>query len=71
MAMGLCGEMARERLTPPEGSGTYRTYIIDAVYQLTPNQLEKGGKYEIDRKQLLLYAVTDRAWTGSRACMNR
>lgn len=47
MAMGLCGEMARERLTPPEGSGTYRTYIIDAVYQLTPNQLEKGGKYEI------------------------
>lgn len=46
-AMGLCGEIAHKRLGSLDGSGSYRTYIIDAVYHLTPDQLEKGGNYEI------------------------
>ena len=47
-AMGLCGEIAHERLTPPDGNASYRNYIIDAVYNLTPEALQKGAKYEID-----------------------
>ena len=47
-AMGLCGEIAYERLGALDGNASYRNYIIDAVYQLTPDALEKGAKYEID-----------------------
>lgn len=47
-AMGLCGEIAHERLTPPDGNAGYRNYIIDAVYNLTPEALQKGAKYESD-----------------------
>ena len=31
----------------PEGSGTYRVYLMDAVSRLTPEQLEKGANYEV------------------------
>lgn len=47
-AMGLCGEIAHERLTPLDGNASYRNYIIDAIYNLTPEALEKGAKYEAD-----------------------
>lgn len=46
-AMGVCGEMAFERLSAQDGSATYRNYIIDAVYRLTPDELERRAKYEI------------------------
>ncbi len=46
-AMGLCGEIAYERLTAMDGNSSYRNYIIDAIYRLTPEQLEKGAKYEV------------------------
>ena len=46
-AMGLAGEIAQERLTALDGNSTYRNYIIDALYNLTPEQLEKGAKYEV------------------------
>ncbi len=45
--MGLSGEIAARRLTPADGSGTYRAYIIDAVYNMTPETLENGARYEI------------------------
>lgn len=47
-AMGLSGEIAHERLTPLDGNASYRNYIIDAIYNLTPEALEKGAKYETD-----------------------
>lgn len=47
-AMGLCGEIAHARLSPLDGSASYRNYIIDAIYNLTPDALEKGAKYETD-----------------------
>ena len=47
-AMGLCGEIAHERLSPLDGNASYRNYIIDAIYNLTPEKLERGAKYEID-----------------------
>lgn len=46
-AMGLCGEIAHARLGPEDGNGSYRAYILDAVCRLTPEQLEKGARYEL------------------------
>ena len=46
-AMGLCGEIAFSRLTGLDGNSTYRNYIIDAVYNLTGDVLEKGAKVEV------------------------
>ena len=46
-AMGLAGEVAHRRLTPQDGNATYRNYIIDAIYNMTPEQLEKGANYEV------------------------
>jgi len=46
-AMGLAGEIAQKRLGKMDGNSSYRNYIIDAVYNLTPQQLEQGAKYEM------------------------
>lgn len=46
-AMGLCGEIARERLTELDGNASYRNYIIDAMYRLTPQRLAEGAHYEV------------------------
>ncbi|MCR5639161.1 MAG: hydroxyethylthiazole kinase [Lachnospiraceae bacterium] len=46
-AMGYAGEIAHERLTPLDGNSTYRNYIIDAIYNMTPEMLKKGAKYEV------------------------
>lgn len=46
-AMGLAGEIAHDRLGSMDGNSSYRNYIIDAIYNLTPEQLEEGAKYEV------------------------
>ena len=46
-AMGYAGEIAHGRLTEMDGNSTYRNYIIDAIYNMTPEMLEKGAKYEV------------------------
>lgn len=46
-AMGCAGEMAHSRLTEWDGNASYRTYILDAVYRMTPEMLEKGARYEV------------------------
>ena len=46
-AMGFCGEIAKKRMTDKDGNSSYRNYLIDAVYNLTPDELEKGARYEI------------------------
>lgn len=45
--MGVCGELAYAKLKPDEGNATYRNRIIDAVYRLTPEQLEEHANYEM------------------------
>lgn len=45
--MGYAGEVAYGRLTEMDGNATYRNYIIDAVYNMTPEMLGKGAKYEV------------------------
>ena len=46
-AMGYAGEIAHSRLSEMDGNSTYRNYIIDAIYNMTPEMLEKGAKYEL------------------------
>lgn len=46
-AMGLAGEIAHGRLSELDGNSSYRNYIIDAIYRMTPEQLENGAKYEV------------------------
>ena len=46
-AMGLCGEIAYQRMTELDGNSSYRNYIIDAMYRLTPAALEEGARYEM------------------------
>ncbi|MBR6045981.1 MAG: hydroxyethylthiazole kinase [Ruminococcus sp.] len=46
-AMGFAGELAHARMTELDGNSSYRNYIIDAICNMTPEQLEKGAKYEV------------------------
>lgn len=46
-AMGLAGEIAHGRLTAQDGNASCRNHIIDAVYNMTPQQLEEGARYEV------------------------
>lgn len=46
-AMGICGEKAHARLTEQDGNSSYRNYIIDAIFHLNGEELEKCAKYEI------------------------
>ena len=44
----IAGENLRvEKLLPEEGNSTYRNKIIDTIYNMTGEELEKGAKYEI------------------------
>ena len=45
--MGLAGQIAQQRLTALDGNASCRNYIIDAVYRMTPQQLEEGACYEV------------------------
>ena len=45
--MGVCGEKAYKRLTEQDGNATYRNYIIDAIFHLTGDELEKYAKYDV------------------------
>ena len=46
-AMGLAGEIGYERMAEGDGNSTYRNRIIDAIYNMDGEVLEKGAKYEI------------------------
>lgn len=45
--MGYAGEVAWSRMQEGDGNSTYRNRIIDAIYNMTGEQLEKGAKYEL------------------------
>ena len=44
---GLAGEIGWELLQEGAGNATYRNRIIDAIYNMTGEELEKGAKYEV------------------------
>mgnify|MGYP002591976782 FL=1 len=46
-AMGLAGEIGWSRMQTGDGNATYRNRIIDAIYNMTGDVLEKGANYEV------------------------
>ena len=50
-AMGISGEIAEEkRLRNGTGNATFRNDLIDAVFNLTEEQIKKGVRYEIHER---------------------
>ena len=45
--MGLAGEIGWSRMQEGDGNSTYRNRIIDAIYNMTGEELEKGAKYAL------------------------
>lgn len=45
--MGLAGEIGWSRMQEGDGNAAYRNRIIDAVYNMTGEELEKGANYEL------------------------
>ncbi|PDX80337.1 hydroxyethylthiazole kinase [Faecalibacterium prausnitzii] len=45
--MGLCGERAAASLTGGEGTGTLRIRLMDAVSNMTGEELDQGANYEL------------------------
>ena len=45
--MGLAGEIAWSRMQKGDGNATYRNRIIDAIYNMDKDTLEKKANYEI------------------------
>ena len=46
-AMGVCGQLAQQRMGELDGNASYRNYIIDAVYRLDGETLERYANYRI------------------------
>lgn len=46
-AMGICGERAHAHLACGEGNASYRNHLIDAVYTLVPQDLEREARYAV------------------------
>ena len=45
-AMGICGELAAERMNEADGNASFRNYMIDAMYRLNGEKMEARAKYE-------------------------
>ena len=43
---GLAGEVAASRMGELDGNGSFRTYLLDAMYNLSPEQLAAGARVE-------------------------
>ena len=39
-AMGVAGEIAQKRMSELDGNASFRNYLIDAIYNMTGEQLE-------------------------------
>lgn len=46
-AMGLAGEIGLKHMQPQDGNATYRNRIIDAIYHMNGEVLDKGENYEL------------------------
>ena len=47
IAMGIAGEIAYKRMGSLDGNSSFRNYLIDAVYNLTSEQLHESARYEL------------------------
>lgn len=44
---GLAGQVAEARMVQGDGTGTFRAYLIDALSNITPAELQAGAKIEM------------------------
>ncbi len=44
---GAAGEQAEKRLRPGEGTGSFRSYILDSLFSLTYETVKGTARYEI------------------------
>ena len=44
--MGVAGEMARARMQPVDGNASFRTYLIDALFNINGEALEAIARVE-------------------------
>lgn len=45
-SMGVAGEIAANRMVPGDGNGSFRTYLLDALYNMDAETLERSAKVE-------------------------
>ena len=45
--MGLAGEIGVSNMKDNEGNSSLRNHIIDAIYNMNADKLNKGAKYEV------------------------
>ena len=43
---GLAGQIAAERMSPADGNGSFRTYLLDALYNMDAQTLAEGARIE-------------------------
>lgn len=43
----FAGEIGWSNMAPTDGNSTYRNRIIDAIYQMDAETLNRGAKYEL------------------------
>lgn len=46
VSMGLAGQIAEKRMQVGDGNGSYRTYLLDALYTLDGEALDQGARVE-------------------------
>lgn len=46
-SMGIAGEIAEGRMGDLDGNGSYRTYLLDALFNLTGDQLAQRVKFQL------------------------
>lgn len=44
--MGLAGQQAQSRMGQLDGNGSFRTYLLDAIYRMDGEMLEQGARVE-------------------------
>ncbi|MCI8387004.1 MAG: hydroxyethylthiazole kinase [Clostridiales bacterium] len=49
-AMGVCGELAATRMSELDGNASCRNYLIDAIFNLSPEKLDRMAKYSYMEK---------------------
>ena len=45
-SMGVAGEMAKARMQPADGNASFRTYLIDALFNMTGQQLAEAARVQ-------------------------
>ena len=45
-AMGICAETAEQRMQPGEGNISFRNHLIDALFNLAPEDIDQKAKIE-------------------------